>query len=51
MAKRWRVRASWWTPEAESWQEYVKLTTGDGLLCILAHDLQDDSWRMIRLYD
>ncbi len=51
IAKQWRVRTSWWAPEAEAWQEYVKLTTTDGLLCILTRDLRDDSWRMIRLYD
>ncbi len=51
VAQRWRVRASWWTPEAEAWQEYVKLTTADGLLCILAHDLRSGEWRLVRLYD
>ena len=51
VAQRWRVRTEWWLPEGETWQEYVKLATAGGLLCILAHDLQDDSWRMIRLYD
>ena len=51
IAKRWRVRAGWWTPEAEAWQEYVKLTTTDGLLCVLAHDLRDGEWRLMRLYD
>jgi len=51
IANRWRVRASWWTPDAAAWQEYIKLTTADGLLCVLAHDLQGSAWRMIRLYD
>ena len=51
IAKRWRVRASWWMPEAEAWREYVKLTTADGLLCILTHDLRGDAWRLVRLYD
>ena len=51
VANRWRVRASWWAPAAAVWQEYVKLTTTDGLLCVLAHDLRDDAWRLIRLYD
>ncbi len=49
IAKRWRVRANWWT--AEAWQEYVKLTTADGLLCVLAHDLRSGTWRLVRLYD
>ena len=51
VANRWRVRASWWTPDATVWQEYVKLTTTDGLLCVLAHNLLSDEWRLIRLYD
>ena len=49
IANRWRVRASWWSDEVS--REYVKLTTADGLLCILAHDLRGDAWRLIRLYD
>jgi hypothetical protein len=51
VANRWRVQASWWTPSDAAWQEYIKLTTDDGLLCILAHDLRDGAWRLIRLYD
>ena len=51
VANRWRVLASWWAPGDEAWQEYVKLTTTDGLLCILTRDLRDGAWRLIRLYD
>jgi len=51
VANRWRVRTGWWTPDAAAWQEYVKLTTADGLLCVLAHDLERDTWRLVRLYD
>jgi hypothetical protein len=51
VANRWRVRVSWWILEGEAWQEYIKLTTTDGLLCILAHDLRSDAWRLVRLYD
>jgi hypothetical protein len=51
VTNRWRVRTSWWTPDAEAWQEYVKLTTADGLLCVLAHDLSRDEWRLVRLFD
>jgi hypothetical protein len=51
IARRWRVRASWWTPDAEAWREYVKLTTTDGLLCVLAYDLRSGEWRLVRLYD
>jgi len=51
IANRWRVRAGWWAPDAAAWQEYIKLTTADGLLCVLAHDLQGDAWRLVRLFD
>ena len=51
IANRWRVQASWWAPDAAVWQEYVKLVTTDGLLCVMAHDLRSDGWRLIRLYD
>ena len=43
VANRWRVRASWWTPGAAAWQEYVKLTTTDGLFCVLAHNLLSEN--------
>ncbi len=49
IATRWRVRTSWWVGEA--WQEYTKLITADGLLCVLAHDLRSGEWRLVRLYD
>jgi hypothetical protein len=51
IASRWRVNTGWWAPDVEAWQEYVKLTTADDLFCILAHDLGDGEWRMIRLFD
>jgi hypothetical protein len=51
VARRWRVRVNWWTPDGETWQEYIKLTTTDGLLCVLAHDLRGGEWRLVRLYD
>lgn len=51
IARRWRAHTGWWTPAAEAWQEYVKLTTADGLLCVLGHDLRDDTWRLVRVFD
>ncbi len=51
IANRWRVRTSWWLPEATAWREYFKLTTSDGLLCTLYHDLYDGNWCCARLYD
>ena len=49
IANRWEVRASWWSTEA--WREYVKLTTTDGLLCVLCRDLYSEAWSCMRLYD
>jgi hypothetical protein len=51
VANRWRVRSSWWQPAADAHREYIKLTTTDGLLCTLYHDLREGSWRLMRLYD
>lgn len=51
VANRWRVRTGWWTVADEAWQEYAKLVTADGLLCVLAHDLRTDTWRIMRVYD
>jgi hypothetical protein len=49
IANRWRVRTGWWIEEA--WREYFKLTTADGLLCTVYHDLRAGAWFCARLYD
>jgi len=49
VANRWRVRTGWWVEEA--WREYFKLTTCDGLLCTIYHDLNAGAWFCARLYD
>jgi hypothetical protein len=49
IANRWRVRTGWWIEEA--WREYFKLTTADGLLCTIYHDLATGDWFCARLYD
>jgi hypothetical protein len=49
IANRWRVRTGWWVEE--TWREYFKLTTADGLLCTIYHDLNVDAWFCARLYD
>jgi hypothetical protein len=51
VANRWRVRSSWWLPAVDAHREYIKLTTTDGLLCILYHDLRNDAWYCARVYD
>jgi hypothetical protein len=49
IANRWRVRTGWWIEEA--WREYFKLTTADGFLCTIYHDLHAGAWFCARLYD
>ena len=49
IANRWRVRTGWWIEEA--WREYFKLTTADGFLCTIYHDLTTGNWFCARLYD
>ncbi len=49
IAKRWRVDTDWWTKRV--WREYFKLTTKNGFLLILYHDLVADKWYVQRLYD
>ncbi len=49
VCNRWRVHQGWW--RHDEWQEYVKVTTADGLLCVLARDLHTGQWLLVRLYD
>ncbi len=51
VANCWRVRATWWLPEADAHREYVKLTTADGLMCTLYRDLRDGAWYCARVFD
>ena len=51
ICNRWRVSAEWWRAEPAAWREYIKLVTRDGLLCLVARDLDREGWWMIRLYD
>lgn len=51
IANRWRLRSSWWLPDADAHREYIKLTTQGGLLCTLYRDLRDDAWYCMRVYD
>ncbi|RME81668.1 MAG: hypothetical protein D6775_13020 [Caldilineae bacterium] len=50
ICNRWRVHARWWQA-SDGWREYIKLTTEDGLLCLLACDLEHQVWELARLYD
>jgi hypothetical protein len=51
LGNRWRVSDGWWRPEGETWREYCKVTTADGLLCALYRDLDGGGWYLARLYD
>ncbi len=51
IANRWRVQTNWWQPAEEVDRAYFKLTTADGLLCVLYADLRDGAWYCARLYD
>ncbi len=51
VCNRWRVSEQWWRREDAAWREYVKVVTRDGLLCLLAKDLENGTWEIIRVYD
>ncbi len=52
ICNRWRIDEGWWRGQRQTaWKEYIKLTTTDGLLCLLAHDLRAGSWALVRVYD
>ena len=48
---RWRVSDEWWRAEPAAWREYIKLTTVEGMACLIALDLDSGQWWFIRLYD
>jgi hypothetical protein len=57
---RWRVHARWWESSGAGdsggggqaiWREYVKVTTGTGLLCLVYRDLLEGGWFLARVYD
>ncbi|MGD8793571.1 MAG: hypothetical protein PVF47_13545 [Anaerolineae bacterium] len=50
---RWRIHTCWWLTDGMGpiWREYVKVTTGSGLLCLLYHDLPGGGWFLARVYD
>ena len=51
ICNRWRVHTRWWEPEEALWREYLKVTTQDGLLCLIYRDLIGGGWFFSRLYD
>jgi len=51
ICNRWRIHTRWWDPQEAIWREYVKVTTGTGLLCLLYRDLHSGGWFLARIYD
>lgn len=51
VCNRWRASETWWRSEPDAWREYLKVTTRNGLLCLLARDLDAERWSLIRVYD
>ena len=49
ITRHWRLNADWWRHPV--WRDHFKLTTETGLLVIIYHDLEGDSWYLQRLYD
>jgi hypothetical protein len=50
VSAHWRVHTLWWTG-AVVWRDYWELTTDTGLLCVLYHDLCEDTWHLERVYE
>lgn len=49
--QRWQVDSEWWQPSGRVWRDYVAVTTGDGLLCVLFHDRLAGEWFLEKVYD
>ena len=49
ICNRWRDGGAWWSGESD--REYIKLATESGLLCVIAKDVDDERWVMVRVYD
>ena len=51
VCNRWQVHTRWWEPGETLWRDYFKVTTAEGSLCLLYHDLLGGGWFLSRLYD
>jgi hypothetical protein len=49
--QHWQVDTDWWSEEGRIWRDYLTVTTGDGLLCVIYCDLLTGDWRMEKAYD
>jgi len=48
---RWRLQTRWWEVGKSVAREYLKVTTDNGLLCLLYRDLNSGDWFLARVYD
>lgn len=54
ICNRWRIHTNWWNPTSGGsavWREYLKVTTDQGLLCLIYRDLIKGNWFLARVYD
>jgi hypothetical protein len=49
--QQWEVATDWWDPRGAVRRDYYAAITGDGLLCVIYHDLEHDAWKLSKLYD
>ena len=51
VCNRWRIHTHWWESGEAVWREYLKVVTGEGVLCLLYQDLITGEWFLARIYD
>ena len=51
VCNRWCIRQGWWKEGGECWRDYLKVLTGEGMLCLLFYDHRKDAWFLERVYD
>lgn len=49
--QEWQVDTDWWDERGATWRDYFALTTSEGLLCVIYHDWNEESWRVAKVYD
>lgn len=51
VVQQWVVETGWWEAAGAVRRNYYALLTEDGLLCVVYHDLTNDTWWLSKLYD
>ena len=49
--QHWLVDTEWWSEAGHVHREYYAVTTSDGFLCTLYHDLVEEVWCIEKVYD